>query len=102
MNKKHFITGLFCCSVITTAFAVTPDNMQVWLKDGSQQVFNISEVDSVTFSETQQSGYKRLTENTLPPVFAKPNSLVMTVCEEYQRVWNKMLCGVTKDIQNRC
>lgn len=78
MNKKHFITGLFCCSVIATAFAVTPDNMQVWLKDGSQQVFNISEVDSVTFSETQQSGYKRLTENTLPPVFAKPNPLVMT------------------------
>ncbi|MBR5972545.1 MAG: hypothetical protein IK017_07830 [Paludibacteraceae bacterium] len=78
MNKKQFIAGLLCCSFVATAFAVTPNNMQIWLKDGGQQVFDISEVDSVTFGEAQQPEYRPLMENTMIPVFSKPNPLVIS------------------------
>ena len=43
-----------------TSFAGTPDNMQVWLKNGEHSVFDISQVDSVTFGVDQQQEHNLL------------------------------------------
>ena len=76
MNKRILI-GFAALTFSAISFAGTPNNMQVWLKNGEQKAFDINEVDSVTFGVTPQITYESLTENTMPPTFAAPNPLMV-------------------------
>ena len=78
MGKRTLLIGFASLATSLASFAGTPDNMQVWLKNGEQRVFDINQVDSVTFGVTQQQEYQPLTENTLPPTFAAPNPLKLS------------------------
>ena len=78
MGKRTLLIEFAALALSLASFAGTPDNMQVWLKNGEQRVFDINQVDSVTFGVTQQQEYQPLTENTLPPTFAAPNPLKLS------------------------
>lgn len=78
MKKKALLIGIAALATSLASFAGTPDNMQVWLKNGEHSVFDISQVDSVTFGVTQQQEYQPLTENIMPPTFAAPNPLELS------------------------
>ncbi len=80
--EKSLLVGFAALTFCAASFAETPSNMQVWLKNGEQQVFNINEVDSVTFGKVQDVVYKPLTENTMPPTFSKPNQLTLSEQEQ--------------------
>lgn len=73
MKKEILLLGALTLSLSAFATGGVPDNMQVWLKNGEQRSFEISQVDSVTFGGSQSSEYTPLTVNTLPPTF---NSLI--------------------------
>ncbi|MBR0503061.1 MAG: hypothetical protein IJJ77_07440 [Paludibacteraceae bacterium] len=75
MKKIVFILSLFSCCI--SFYANTPNDMQIWLKNGEQEHFNISQVDSITFSMAQQQEDDLLNKNTMPPTFAKPNPLLV-------------------------
>ena len=72
MKKKALLIGFAALASCLASFAGTPENMQVWLKNGEYSVFDISQVDSVTFGTSPQQEYTPLTENTMPPTFAAP------------------------------
>ncbi len=72
MGKRTLLIGFTALASSLASFAGTPDNMQVWLKNGEQRVFEINQVDSVTFGAIPQQEYTPLTENTMPPKFAAP------------------------------
>ena len=72
MKKKTLLIVFSALATSLASFAGTPDNMQVWLKNGEQRVFEINQVDSVTFGAIPQQEYTPLTENTMPPKFAAP------------------------------
>ena len=78
MKRRTLLIGFSALVLSLASFAGTPDNMQVWLKNGEQRVFDINQVDSVTFGVTQQQEYQPLTENTMPPTFAAPNPLELS------------------------
>ena len=80
--EKSLLVGFAALTFCAASFAETPSNMQVWLKNGEQQVFNINEVDSVTFGAVQDVVYKPLSENTMPPTFSKPNPLTVSAQEQ--------------------
>ncbi|MBP5482247.1 MAG: hypothetical protein J6Y22_10905, partial [Paludibacteraceae bacterium] len=66
MKKRTLLLGFAALTFCAASFAGTPNNMQVWLKNGEQKAFDINEVDSVTFGVTPQITYESLTENTMP------------------------------------
>ena len=72
MDKRTLLIGFAALTSCLASFAGTPENMQVWLKNGEYSVFDISQVDSVTFGTSPQQEYTPLTENTMPPTFAAP------------------------------
>ena len=72
MDKRTLLIGFAAVASCLASFAGTPENMQVWLKNGEYSVFDISQVDSVTFGTSPQQEYTPLTENTMPPTFAAP------------------------------
>ena len=72
MKKKALLIVFSALAISLASFAGTPENMQVWLKNGEYSVFDISQVDSVTFGVVQQEEPPQLTENTMPPTFAAP------------------------------
>ncbi|MCR5496222.1 MAG: hypothetical protein K6F48_00080 [Paludibacteraceae bacterium] len=79
---KSLLVGFAALTFCAASFAETPSNMQVWLKNGEQQVFNIDEVDSVTFKRFPGEVYQPLLENTMPPTFSKPNPLKLSAQEQ--------------------
>ncbi|MBO7607123.1 MAG: hypothetical protein J6T28_05850 [Paludibacteraceae bacterium] len=82
MKKRTLLLGFAALTISAASFAGTPNNMQVWLKNGEQKAFDINEVDSVTFGVTPQITYESLTENTMPPTFSKPNPLMVSAQEQ--------------------
>ena len=82
MKKEILLLGALTLSLSAFATGGVPDNMQVWLKNGEQRSFEISQVDSVTFGGSQSSEYTPLTVNTLPPTFEQPNPLVVSAQEQ--------------------
>lgn len=80
--KKGLLVGFAALTFCAATFAETPNRMQVWLKNGEQQVFNIDEVDSVTFRRFPGEVYQPLLENTMPPTFSKPNPLKLSAQEQ--------------------
>ena len=87
--EKRLLVGFAALTFCAASFAEAPNSMQVWLKNGEQKVFEISQVDSVTFGESPQSTYKPLNDWTFPPKYAAPNPLVVTAQEqEYVQATN--------------
>ncbi|MBP5423199.1 MAG: hypothetical protein J6Y78_12235 [Paludibacteraceae bacterium] len=82
MSKRNFVLGIATLTFSVASFAETPYSMQVWLKNGEQQVYEINQVDSITFGESYQSVYKPLNDWTFPPKYAAPNPLVVTDQEQ--------------------
>ncbi|MBO4807134.1 MAG: hypothetical protein J5554_13995 [Paludibacteraceae bacterium] len=83
MNRKQIITGLSFLTFCVASIADTPRSMQVWLKSGEQKVFDLTEVDSVTFVENfEEDSQVSLTENTFPPIFEKPCPLEVSSTEK--------------------
>ena len=82
MSKRNFVLGIATLTFSVASFAETPYSMQVWLKNGEQQVYEINQVDSITFGESSQSVYKPLNDWTFPPKYAAPNPLVVTDQEQ--------------------
>ena len=78
MKKKALLIGIAALATSLASFAGTPENMQVWLKNGEYSVFDISQVDSVTFGTSPQQEYTPLNENTMPPTFAAPIPLELS------------------------
>ena len=72
MDKRTLLIGFAALATSLASFADTPENMQVWLKNGEHSIFDISQVDSVTFGTSPQQEFTLLTENTMPPTFAQP------------------------------
>ena len=82
MKKKNLLLGFMALSLGAITATGEPYDMQVWLKNGDQKSFDVSQVDSVTFGTSQQPGYDHLTMNTLPPTFEQPNPLVVSAQEQ--------------------
>ena len=78
MNKKQIITGVSALLLCAASFAETPDRMQVWLKNGEQQVFDINQVDSVTFGERVTPEFKPLCNWTYIPTVESPTALMLS------------------------
>ncbi|MCR5496226.1 MAG: hypothetical protein K6F48_00100 [Paludibacteraceae bacterium] len=78
MKKKALLIVFSALATSLASFAGTPENMQVWLKNGEYSVFDINQVDSVTFGTSPQQEYTPLTENTMPPTFAAPIPLELS------------------------
>lgn len=78
MNKKQIITGVSALLLCAASFAETPDKMQVWLKNGEQQVFDIDQVDSVTFGERLTPEFKPLCNWTYIPTVESPTALMLS------------------------
>ena len=81
MKKRTLLISFSALALSLASFAGTPDNMQVWLKNGEQRTFDIKQVDSVTFGVAQQQEHNLLTENTMPPTFAAPIPLEVNAQE---------------------
>lgn len=77
MNKTReiIIMGFSALLLSAASFAETPNNMQVWLKNGERQTFEINQVDSVTFGETPIGDFKPLNEWTFLPESTEPSPL---------------------------
>ena len=58
MKKRQIITGFSALLLCAASFAETPNNMQVWLKNGEREMFDINQVDSVTFGESLTPEFK--------------------------------------------
>ena len=78
MNKKQIITGVSALLLCAASFAETPDRMQVWLKNGEQQVFDINQVDSITFGERVTPEFKPLCDWTYIPTVESPTALMLS------------------------
>lgn len=82
MKKRTLLLGFAALTISAASFAGTPDKMQVWLKDGEPKIFDIDQVDSVTFGTYKNPEITLLTENFMPPKFAQPNPLVVNEQEQ--------------------
>ena len=82
MKKKNLLLGVLTLLLGAVTATGEPYDMQVWLKNGDQKTFDVSQVDSVTFGTSHQSEYDHLTVNTLPPTFEQPNPLVVSEQEQ--------------------
>lgn len=80
MKNKCFITGLGTILVCTAIYADTPNNLQVWLKNGEMKTYDISQVDSITFKESYEQTYKPLNEWTFLP--AAPEAIRLSLTDE--------------------
>lgn len=90
MKKRFIITFLSSFWLSMASFAGTPDNMNVWLKNGDKQVFSIGDVDSVTFGVNPLGDFKPLSEWTFLPVNTAPSPLAFTSEQkEYVRTGNE-------------
>ena len=90
MKKRFIITFLSSFLLSMVSFANTPNNMNVWLKNGDKQVFSISDVDSVTFGVNPLGDFKPLSEWTFLPVNTAPSPLAFTSEQkEYVRTGNE-------------
>ncbi len=78
MKKNQLVTALIVGASCLGLFANTPNNMQVWLKNGEQQVFEIDQVDSVTFGVIQQEEFKPLNDWTFLPQSNRPMPLSLS------------------------
>ena len=78
MKKNQLVTALVVGASCLGLFANTPMNMQVWLKNGEQQVFEIDQVDSVTFGVAQQEEFKPLNDWTFLPNNNRPVPLSLS------------------------
>ncbi|MBO7507462.1 MAG: hypothetical protein J6T67_08790 [Paludibacteraceae bacterium] len=78
MKKRLIITGFSALLLCGASFAETPNNMQVWLKNGEQQVFDINQVDSVTFGERFTPEFKPLCDWTYIPTAESPTALMLS------------------------
>lgn len=78
MKKNQLVTALVIGASCLGLFANTPMNMQVWLKNGEQQVFEIDQVDSVTFGVAQQEEFKPLNDWTFLPNNNRPVPLSLS------------------------
>lgn len=77
MGKKHLLLAFCAFTCCAYSYAESPKSMQVWLKDGQQKSFYVSDVDSVTFGIAEEQPYQELNEWTMPPAIknAAPLSL---------------------------
>lgn len=82
MKKRTLLLGFAALTISAASFAGTPDKMQVWLKDGEPKIFDIDQVDSVTFGTYKNPEITPLTENFMPPKFAQPIPLVVNEQEQ--------------------
>lgn len=78
MKKRLIVTGFSALVLCAASFAETPDKMQVWLKNGEQQVFDVSQVDSVTFGERLTPEFKPLCDWTYIPTVESPTALTLS------------------------
>ncbi len=78
MKKNKLITALVVGASCLGLFANTPMNMQVWLKNGEQQVYEIDQIDSVTFGVIQQEEFKPLNDWTFLPESNRPVPLSLS------------------------
>lgn len=90
MKKNFIITFLPSFLLSMVSFANTPNNMNVWLKNGDKQVFSIGDVDSVTFGVNPLGDFKPLSDWTFLPANTSPSPLAFTSEQkEYVRAGNK-------------
>lgn len=90
MNKKLLLTGIIL-PLMMGEISAEQKSMQVWLKNGQQETFYVSDVDSVTFGIAAEQPYQELTEWTKPPVIKNAAPLSLSGVElEYVKAGNDL------------
>ncbi|MBP5482249.1 MAG: hypothetical protein J6Y22_10915 [Paludibacteraceae bacterium] len=78
MKKRQIITGFSALLLCAASFAEKPNNMQVWLKNGEREMFDISHVDSISFGESLTPEFKPLSNWTFIPTAESPTALMLS------------------------
>ncbi|MBO7608151.1 MAG: hypothetical protein J6T28_11150 [Paludibacteraceae bacterium] len=78
MKKRQIITGFSALLLCAASFAEKPNNMQVWLKNGEREMFDISQVDSISFGESLTPEFKPLSNWTFIPTAESPTALMLS------------------------
>lgn len=99
MGKKHLLLAFCAFTCCAYSYAESPKSMQIWLKDGQQKSFYVSDVDSVTFGIAEEQPYQELNEWTMPPVIEHPAPLKLSGNElEYVKAENQLAKSYFKKI----
>lgn len=101
MGKRYLLLSLSALLACSYAQADSQKSMQIWLKDGQQKSFYVSDVDIVTFGIATEQDYQNLTEWTMPPVIEHPAPLSLSDNEmEYAKAGNQLAKKYFKEICN--